>query len=124
MANKQYKKADGRYYRQHPNTGEEYQCCEAIVYPAINSDESRMCYRAAAKGDRLCSYHRTRSRLTQSMYSYYITVNRKGTYKKCVIGRSFQNHDEAEAYLNMNWTLITQIPKFVSASIMRGEYIM
>ena len=106
--------------------------CEAQVYDEGNYDESRLCRRPAPQGDRLCSCHRKkRSGVNAYEKRFVITINKKpssiderGNYKVTAIGMIFETLEDAQLWADLNSTLIFRIPRIVSYSLERYDYVL
>lgn len=110
--------------------GREYDQCEAQVYTDKFENETHLCKRAAAKGDRLCSYHAgLRKRVNAPRY--VITISRKGDYiaetgryRKTIVGKIFNSREDADLWAKLNSTLIFALPQIKSYCIEPARRIL
>jgi len=103
--------------------------CEGLVQDEHESNCKRRCKRAAIAGDRLCRAHR--NALNPSRRQYVIAKNYRPArtytseagytkYHRYWVGKAFKTRQEAETYMDMNWSLINKAPpgrRFVSATV-------
>lgn len=110
--------------------GREYRQCEAQVYTDEFKNETRLCKRAAAKGDRLCGNHASLRKYVNAD-RYVITISRKGDYiretgryRKTIVGKVFNSHADANLWIKLNATQIFALPHVKSYCIEPARRIL